>query len=211
MPLVLWKLLLFPPFSFRQRFFSLSKTTRTFSSVYLKLKQFPEHASLIAIDVFPNIHHNYIIPSERRSGLTIASRVNIFCQKLQFRIPDIQSLPALNIAPFKLRPRYVPFLFTINRGDPGFSLGRGCRTWGAILAIEGASLTWTVSIHYNENYARWYPYSNTACARSLQCISRLRFTPDAWCLSLVDIWRFQADIGNSQANISVCIDLFRRL
>ena len=130
MPLVLWKLLLFPPFSFCQRFFSLHKTTRTFSSVYLKLEQFPEHASLIAIDVLINIHHNYVGPSERRSGLTIASRVNIFCPEFQFRIPDIQSLPALNIAPFKLRPRYVPFLFTINRGGSRIFIGAGLQDLG---------------------------------------------------------------------------------
>ena len=98
-----------PPLSIRRRELSL----RYFS----KIKQFPEHASRAALNVLPNIHHNYIGPSERRSGLTIASRVNVFCQELQFRIPDITPLPALILSPWKLQPRSVSFLYTLNKKD----------------------------------------------------------------------------------------------
>ena len=45
-----------------------------------KTKQYPHHASRTALNILPNIHHNYIGPSERRSGLTIASRGNVFSQ-----------------------------------------------------------------------------------------------------------------------------------
>ena len=60
-----------------------------------------------------------------------------------------------------------------------FHWGGAAGSGGATLAIERAPLPWTVSMHYNENYACWYPYSKTACARSLQRTSWLRFTPDA--------------------------------
>ena len=98
-----------PPLSIRRRELSLR--------YIIKIKQFPEHPSRKAIDILPNIHHNYIGPSERRSGLTIASRIKVFCQELQFRIPEIPPLPALNIAPWKLQPRSVSLLFTLNKKD----------------------------------------------------------------------------------------------
>ena len=98
-----------PPLSIRRRELSLRYV--------IKIKQFPEHASRRAIDVLPNLHHNYLGPSERRSGLTIASRINMFCQELQFCVPEIHPLPALTIAPWKLQPRSVSFLFTLNKQD----------------------------------------------------------------------------------------------
>ena len=82
-----------------------------------KIKQNPEHASRTAIDILPRIHHNYVGPSERRSGLTIASRVNLFSQELQFNMPNIIPLPDLNVVPWKLHPRSVSFLFTFNKKD----------------------------------------------------------------------------------------------
>ena len=98
-----------PPLSIRRRELSLRYLT--------KIKQFPEHASRAALDVLPNIHHNFIGPSERRSGLTIASRVKLFSQEFHFPIPNITPLPTLIIAPWKLQPRYVSFLYTLNKKD----------------------------------------------------------------------------------------------
>ena len=41
---------------------------------YSTIKQFPEHTSYPAIHTLPWLHHDYIDPCERRTGLTIASR-----------------------------------------------------------------------------------------------------------------------------------------
>ena len=75
-----------------------------------KIKQFPHHASRSAIDVLPNLHHNYIGPSERRTGLTIASRATTYISELQIAIPNITTLPSLEVAPWTLHPRVVSFL-----------------------------------------------------------------------------------------------------
>ena len=98
-----------PPLFIRRRELSLRYVS--------KIKQFPDHASRDAIDILPNIHHNYIGPSERRSGLTIASRINVFSQEFQLHLPDITPLPTLLIAPWKLQPRSVSFLYTLNKKD----------------------------------------------------------------------------------------------
>ena len=82
-----------------------------------KIKQFPNHASRTAIDTLPRIHHNYIGPSERRTGLTIASRANTYLSDLQLVLPNISPLPSLDEAPWKLYPRLVYFLLDGKKGD----------------------------------------------------------------------------------------------
>ena len=82
-----------------------------------KIKQFPNHASRTAIDTLPRIHHNYIGPSERRTGLTIASRSNTYLSDLQLVLPNISPLPSLDEAPWKLYPRLVYFLLDGKKGD----------------------------------------------------------------------------------------------
>ena len=82
-----------------------------------KIKQFPHHATRKAIDILPRIHHNYVGRSEKRSGLTIASRVNAYSQELQFCIPDITPLPVLTVAPWKLHSRMVSLLFEFHKRD----------------------------------------------------------------------------------------------
>ena len=80
-----------------------------------KIMQYPQHASRVAIDTLANIHHNYVGPSERRSGLTIASRYKVYSQQLEFNTPNIAPLPTLRVVPWKLHPRSVSFLFTSNK------------------------------------------------------------------------------------------------
>lgn len=78
---------------------------------YLKLKQFPDHVSYPAIHVLPRLHHNYVGPCERRTGLTIASRVKIYCNEIIFNMPDIAPTTSLIVAPWTLHPRRVSYLF----------------------------------------------------------------------------------------------------
>ena len=80
-----------------------------------KIKQHPEHASRKAIDTLPRIHHSYIGPSERRTGLTIASRMNMYRDELQIDLPNITPLSTLDEAPWRLHPRSVSFLFECNK------------------------------------------------------------------------------------------------
>ena len=96
-----------PPLSIRRMELTLRYNT--------KIKQYPRHASRMAIDTLPHIHHNNVGPSERRSGLTIASRCTVYCQEIHYNIPNITPLPKLNMVPWKLHPRSVYFLFTSNK------------------------------------------------------------------------------------------------
>ena len=96
-----------PPLSVRRMELTLRYTT--------KIKQYPRHASRMAIDILPHIHHNNVGPSERRSGLTIGSRSTVYSQEINFNIPNIAPLPNLNVVPWKLHPRSVYFLFTSNK------------------------------------------------------------------------------------------------
>ena len=42
----------------------------------------PNHSTFKSLHVLPSIHHNYIGPSEKRSGLTIASRIKKFSMQI---------------------------------------------------------------------------------------------------------------------------------
>ena len=78
---------------------------------YSKIVQYPDHAAHTAIHVLPRLHHNYLGPCERRTGLTIASRVKKYCNDIHFDIPQITPTPPLQAAPWKLHPRKLSFLF----------------------------------------------------------------------------------------------------
>ena len=84
---------------------------------FLKIKQHPEHASYTSIHTLPRLHHGYIGPCERRTGLTIASRVNKFSNEIQFEIPHINPVPALTVVPWNLHRRKVLFLFDCKKTD----------------------------------------------------------------------------------------------
>ena len=82
-----------------------------------KIKQYPQHASHTAIGILPNIHHNYLGRSEKRSGLTIASRGKTYSREIQFNIPNITPFPCLHVAPWKLHPRSISFLFDCKKEE----------------------------------------------------------------------------------------------
>ena len=84
---------------------------------YSKIKQFPEHASYTAIHVLPQLHHRHLGACERRTGLTMASRVKTYCNELQFDMPPIAPLPTLTEALWKLHPRKVSFLLDRKKAD----------------------------------------------------------------------------------------------
>ena len=77
-----------------------------------KIAQIPNHPASAAVKVLPNIHHNYIGPAERRSGLTIASRVNICCSTLGFVVPSSSVPTKLIVSPWRLKHCNVSFLFS---------------------------------------------------------------------------------------------------
>ena len=58
-----------------------------------KIMFHPNHSTFKSIGTLPNIHHNHVGPAERRSGLTIASRVKMFSNELNYRNPNILPLP----------------------------------------------------------------------------------------------------------------------
>ena len=70
----------------------------------------PNHSTCRALHVLPSIHHNYIGPSEKRSGLTIASRLKKFSTELNYIQPEIHPLSKLN-PPWLVRERQVLYLF----------------------------------------------------------------------------------------------------
>ena len=71
----------------------------------------PNHSTFKSLHVLPSIHHNYIGPSEKRSGLTIASRIKKFSGDLDYVLPEIRSLPRLDFPPWMARERQVMYLF----------------------------------------------------------------------------------------------------
>ena len=71
----------------------------------------PNHNTYKALHILPSIHHNYIGPSEKRSGLTIASRMKKISTDLEYNQPEILPLPKLNTPPWLRRERKVAFLF----------------------------------------------------------------------------------------------------
>ena len=84
---------------------------------YSKIKQHPDHASYPYIHTSPRLHHNYLGPCERRTGLPIASRVTTYCNQLAINIPEVAPTPSLIVAPWKLYPRRVPFLVEKKKTD----------------------------------------------------------------------------------------------
>ena len=83
-----------------------------------KIEFLPNHTAFDAIHVLPGIHHDYIGPAEKRSGLTIASRVNKFCREINFVKPIISPLPNLSTPPWQLEARHIHMLFS----DPKSSM-----------------------------------------------------------------------------------------
>jgi len=69
------------------------------------------HPSQRSLDILPRIHHNRVGPSEKRTGLTIASRITTFSDELDFYLPQIAPMPVLTIAPWKLPSVQLSFLF----------------------------------------------------------------------------------------------------
>ena len=76
-----------------------------------KIEFSPDHSTFDSIHTLPDIHHSYTLAEERRSGLTVASRVNKFCEEINYVKPDIQPLPKLCKAPWQLAPRHASLLF----------------------------------------------------------------------------------------------------
>ena len=91
-----------PPLSIRRKELSLR--------FYAKIQQFPDHVAYTAIHTLPRLHHNYVGPCERRTGLTMASRVKMYCDELQVESPVTNPHPKLDTVPWKLHPRKVTFL-----------------------------------------------------------------------------------------------------
>ena len=71
----------------------------------------PNHSTFKSLHVLPSIHHNYIGPSEKRSGLTIASRIKKFSTDLNYLQPEIHPVCKLNTPPWMMRERQVIHLF----------------------------------------------------------------------------------------------------
>ena len=78
---------------------------------YAKIQHFPEHASFQATNLLPRLHFSFLGPQERRTGLTIASRVRKYGNDLDYSLPDITPLPSLRSAPWTLHKPSVSFLF----------------------------------------------------------------------------------------------------
>ena len=75
----------------------------------------PNHNTYKALHILPSIHHNYIGPSEKRSGLTIASRMKKISTDLEYNQPEILPLPKLNTPPWLRRETKVAFLFECSK------------------------------------------------------------------------------------------------
>ena len=71
----------------------------------------PDHSAFKSIHVLPSIHHTYIGPSEKRSGLTIASRIKKFSTELDYVQPEIRPLPKLHDPPWMAREKQITYLF----------------------------------------------------------------------------------------------------
>ena len=76
-----------------------------------KVSFHPNHNTYKSLSILPSIHHNYLGPAEKTSGLTIASRANKFSTELNFVQPLIQPMPKLNESPWRRIQHEVMFLF----------------------------------------------------------------------------------------------------
>ena len=92
-----------PPLHIRR----IEQTLRYVSKIELK----PDHNTFDAVHTLPRIHHDYVGPSEKRSGLTIASRVNKFCNDINFIKPRVSPSPKLIKPPWQLARRHIHMLF----------------------------------------------------------------------------------------------------
>lgn len=75
-----------------------------------KLMFHPTHSTYGSLSVLPSIHHNYVGPAEKRSGLTIASRLKKFSTDINYIQPQIIPLPPLVVPPWERRDWEVSFL-----------------------------------------------------------------------------------------------------
>ena len=79
---------------------------------FTKVKLFPSHAASTAISVLPRLHFSYIGRCEKRTGLTIASRVTKYQDDIGFVLPAVTPLSRRRTPPWIVRPLSVYFLFT---------------------------------------------------------------------------------------------------
>ncbi|XP_043203695.1 uncharacterized protein LOC122371432 [Amphibalanus amphitrite] len=77
---------------------------------YTKIKQHPAHAAYASTSVLPRLHFSYLGRCERRTGLTIASRVKKYQDDIGYVLPSITPLPQFFISPWTARPLSTSFL-----------------------------------------------------------------------------------------------------
>ena len=103
---------LIPPLHFRR----MEQSLRYVSKVQFH----PSHNTFQAIHVLPSIHHHYVGPAEKRSGLTIASRVKKFSADMEYSPPKIQAMPKLKFPTWQQSDRMVSFLFDCSKTNMTF-------------------------------------------------------------------------------------------
>ena len=96
-----------PPLHLRRMEQSLRYTSKILSQ--------PNHNTFKSLHILPSIHHNYVGPSEKRSGLTIASRIKKFSTELEYIRPEVLPLLKLNDPPWLVRDRDISFLFECSK------------------------------------------------------------------------------------------------
>ena len=84
---------------------------------FAKIKLYPDHAASNAITTLPRLHFSYLGPCEKRTGLTIASRIKKYEGDLDFKLPDVTPLPHFPIAPWLVHPLSISFLFTERKAN----------------------------------------------------------------------------------------------
>ena len=75
-----------------------------------KIMFHPDHNAFQTLNILPSIHHNYVGPAEKRSGLTIASRLKKYSEEIHFIQPQVLPFPPLRAAPWELGNWEVSFL-----------------------------------------------------------------------------------------------------
>ena len=75
-----------------------------------KIMFHPHHNTFKSLHILPSIHHGRIAPAEKRSGLTIASRIKKFSTELEYVQPEIRPQRRCNIPPWQMKDRNVTFL-----------------------------------------------------------------------------------------------------
>ena len=82
-----------------------------------KIMYHPNHNTYTSLRVLPSIHHNYVGPAEKRSGLTIASRTKKFSDELEYIRPQIIPLPALKTPQWQRKEMDVVFLLECSKSQ----------------------------------------------------------------------------------------------